>query len=66
MGIRNKYIYSLDSEYLATLREEYEMLGFHTSRPEAGVLVIHTRRPKKKREKEKHQRDKRSEKFERR
>lgn len=52
MGIKNKYIYNADPMILATLREEYEMLGYHTTLPEPGVLIVHTRRPRKKKVKE--------------
>lgn len=66
MRIRNKRIYSLDREYLTTLREEYTLLGFDT-KLERGVLTIYALKRKKiKRDKpEKEPRNKRAEKHSR-
>lgn len=68
MKVRNKKIYSTDAEYLKTIQEEYEMIGFDTqlSRGTLIVFALKRRGKKKKREDEEtHRSTKREKKFER-
>lgn len=68
MRITNKRIYSGDQEKLKALQEEYEQYCGFLTELEPGVLTVlcSRKRPKPKAPKEKSERNKRSEKFERR
>lgn len=52
MKISNKHIYSIDQEYLKTLKEEYFQLGFDTDLSTGHLTVFTIRRKKPKVEKE--------------
>lgn len=50
MKVKNKHLYSDDFDYLKTVNEEYQMMGYDTTlrRGELIVFALPRRKPKKK------------------